>query len=333
MPVRDTADRKSEKENYPIATEMETDSAKSIIWAVSDGRAGNVAMAMGLAERVAALTESRVLQRDLAVNGAKAWLAARLPWLPSQLQMATYPHPALVIGAGRRVAPAVASMRTTGAKVVQILDPKMDLKRFDLVVAPEHDGLTAPNTLATLGSVHRVSTQRLASAKAAWAETFDGLNRPLISVLIGGSTRRTPMTKAMASELALALRALADRGAGLAITTSRRTPEAHAKMIAAAVPEAMFWDGQGENPYFGMLACADAMIVTDDSVNMASEAAATGKPLAIYPLLRERGKIARFHERLIAVGRAQWFDGLIPESQAGPLDETGRAAQRVATLL
>ena len=104
-------------------------------------------------------------------------------------------------------------------------------------------------------------------------------------------------------------------------------------MIAEALPHADFWDGTGENPYFGMLACADALIVTDDSVNMASEAAATGQPVAIYPLLREGGKIALFHERLIETGHAAWFDGTLSHAENGILDETQRAAEEVAALL
>lgn len=333
MPVRDTADRKSEKENYSFAVKMETDSENSLIWAVSDGRAGNVAMAMGLAQRVAALTGGEVVQRDLTVSGPKAWFAARMSWLPSKPKMAATPRPALIIGAGRRVAPTVAGLRNMGTKVVQILDPQMNLRRFDLVVAPEHDGLCAPNTFATLGSVHRVSPDLLNAARSEWADTFAALPRPLIAVMIGGSTRRSPMTDAMAADFAGNLRALVEHGAGLAITASRRTPTAHAQQIRAAVPEANFWDGTGTNPYFGMLACADALVVTDDSVNMASEAAATGKPLAIYPLLREKGKIARFHQRLIDAEHAHWFDGSVPNTRAMPLDETGRVAARVAALL
>ena len=333
MPVRDNADRNSEKENYSIAIKMETNSAKPIIWAVSDGRAGNVAMAMGLAERLAALSDGHIVQINQTVSGPRAWLAARMPWLPSQLQIATYPQPTVVIGAGRRIAPSVAGMRRSGARVIQILNPQMALRHFDLVIAPEHDGLQAPNTLATLGSVHRISPQQLTVAQSEWAARFASLPQPRIAVLIGGSTKRTSMTDAMATKLAKDLRILADQGAGLMITASRRTPEYHAKEIAASVPEADFWDGTGKNPYFGMLACADALIVTDDSVNMASEAAATGKPVAIYPLLREQGKIARFHKQLIEAGHAQWFDGNFPTAHAEPLDETGRAAARVAALL
>ena len=312
---------------------METDLANPLIWAVSDGRAGNVAMAMGLAERVAVLTGGRAEQHDLTVSGPRAWLAARLPMLSPRLQSLSDQQPTIVIGAGRRVAPTVAAMRKTGAKAIQILDPQMNLQRFDLIVAPEHDGLSAENAFATLGSVHRVTSDRLDEAKRDWSAKFDALPRPLIAVMIGGSTKRTAMTDAMATALAEDLRALSDHGAGLTITASRRTSEAHARQIRAAVPKAHFWDGTGANPYFGMLACADGMIVTDDSVNMASEAAATGKPLAIYPLLREGGKIAHFHNRLVDAGHAQWFDGTLPSTQAGSLDETGRAAARVAALL
>ena len=42
----------------------------------------------------------------------------------------------------------------------------------------------------------------------------------------------------------------------------------------------MVWDGQGDNPYFGMLALADLIVVTQDSVSMISEAAATTAPTA-----------------------------------------------------
>jgi mitochondrial fission protein ELM1 len=39
------------------------------------------------------------------------------------------------------------------------------------------------------------------------------------------------------------------------------------------------WDGTGENPYFAFLATADAIVTTEDSVNMVTEATGTGKPV------------------------------------------------------
>lgn len=311
---------------------METNSATPVIWAVSDGRAGNVAMAMGLAERVADLTKGRAIQRDLQVSGPRAWLAAHLPFFPSRLQMATYPVPTLVIGAGRRVAPAVSALRKTGVKAVQILDPKMAPRCFDMIVAPQHDGLAAPNALTTLGSVGRVTPALLADAREAWTPRFAHLRRPLIAVLVGGDTKRKKVTKADWRRFANDLAALSET-AGMILTLSRRSGTVGEAILREALPDAMIWDGQGDNPYFGMLACANAIIVTDDSVNMASEAAGSGAPVAIYPLLREGGKIAHFHAALIALNHAVWFEGKIPTATQATLDETQRAAQAVAALI
>src|SRR5699024_11471290 len=49
--------------------------------------------------------------------------------------------PALAIGCGRQAALATRLVRDTGARAVQILDPRLDPSHWDLVIAPEHDGL------------------------------------------------------------------------------------------------------------------------------------------------------------------------------------------------
>ena len=45
-----------------------------------------------------------------------------------------------------------------------------------------------------------------------------------------------------------------------------------------------FRSGDPDNPYFGILALADAFIVSSDSVAMLSEAAATGRDVHIFDL-------------------------------------------------
>jgi len=311
---------------------METNSAKIAIWAVSDGRAGNVAMAMGLAEQVAERVGGHVVQHDLQVNGVLSWLAGRFPWVSSGGELtALKPPPALVVGAGRRVAPTVASLRKKGAKVVQLLDPKMDLNRFDRVIIPQHDQVSGENVLPILGSLGRISASRLAEEKDIWTPRFAHLPRPLMAISLGGDTKRKKVTDDAWSALIGDLAALSSK-VGMVITTSRRTGTGVEARLRESLPDAMIWGGEGDNPYFGMLACADCLLVTDDSVNMASEAASTGKPLSIYPLLNEGGKTARFQEALIAAGHAERFNG-VPTTCAGSLDETGRVAKMIATLV
>ena len=119
------------------------------------------------------------------------------------------------------------------------------------------------------------------------------------------------------------------------VTMSRRTgPEMEAAIRdALAGTTAFIWDGQGENPYFGLLALADHLLVTEDSASMVSEAAVTGKPISIVALEGGSPKFARFHVAMRAHGATRPFDGSLNSWNYDPLDETARAATRVRALL
>ena len=64
--------------------------------------------------------------------------------------------PALAIGCGRQAALATRLLRARGSQAVQILDPRIDPRHWDLVIAPEHDTLRGDNVIPTLGSLHPV---------------------------------------------------------------------------------------------------------------------------------------------------------------------------------
>src|SRR6185295_20422041 len=73
---------------------------------------------------------------------------------------------------------------------------------------------------------------------------------------------------------------------------------------------ALFYDGGDQpNPYFAMLGAADHIFVTADSVNMATEAAATGKPIHVLDVDGHGGKLDRFHQSLARRGCALPFSG------------------------
>ena len=78
------------------------------------------------------------------------------------------------------------------------------------------------------------------------------------------------------------------RGGSAIITTSSRTrPEVAGALEAAfSVPAVLhrYRANDPQNPYFGILALADAFVVTSDSVAMLSEAAATGRAVHIFDL-------------------------------------------------
>jgi mitochondrial fission protein ELM1 len=141
------------------------------------------------------------------------------------------------------------------------------------------------------------------------------------------------MTDAVAERLAADLAAVARAtGGGLAVTASRRTPTSAMARIRTALAgeHVLFFDGDGPNPYLGYLAWADAVIVTADSVNMVTEATATGGPVYVVDLEGGSAKFDRFHAAMREAGYTRPFAGRLEDWRYPPPDETARAAAEIA---
>ena len=294
---------------------------------MTDGKPGMENQCLGLAEalgvvpevkRVAPRPPWRWLPPHVWVNPLSAVDGVALPW------------PELLIATGRQtVALALAiKARNRATFAVQIQDPVAGRGRFDLIAVPEHDDLTGANVIATLGALHRVTPQVLAAAAPKFIPMLEPLPRPLVAVLLGGANKQYRLSEARARTLA---EGLARLPGGLAITPSRRTGEDAMRIIRAALgaKPAVIWDGTGENPYFGFLAHADAIVVTSDSVSMVSEACATGKPVYVFDLEGGSRKFERFHRTLRDRGITRPFDGTLAAWRYPPLDDTARVAGEV----
>lgn len=251
------------------------------------------------------------------------------------------PWPDLIVASGRiSVAPvlaakAAAARAGTPLKLVQIQNPGVDPGRFDLVITPRHDQLSGPNVLPTLGAMHRVDRAKLEAARLRWAPRYAALPRPLVAVLVGGANRVFRFDAEIAARLGGLLRQMgAESGAGLAVTTSRRTDPAAAAAFRAAMADtpADIWTGDGDNPYFGLLALADAVVATGDSVNMVSEALATGRPVHVFDLPGGSAKFGRFHQALREAGLTRPFAGRLERWDYRPPDDMRRAVAAVEEL-
>jgi mitochondrial fission protein ELM1 len=95
----------------------------------------------------------------------------------------------------------------------------------------------------------------------------------------------------------------------------------------------LIWDGEGDNPYFAFLGAADVILVTEDSANMPTEAAATGKPVYLLEMDGAQARKRRFHAELASLGIIRWFDGALETWSYEPLRETERAAAEVLRRL
>ena len=313
------------------------------IWAVSDDKAGNAAPALGLAEAVAALRPAQVQTRTVGWKG----VSGRLPWRLHPFPLATLedgtgiapPWPDIWIAAGRATPPLSMRMRRWSGGhtlVVQIQNPRAPHRAFDLIVAPRHDRISGPNVLSITGSPHRVTPGRLAEAAGRLGEAMTDLPHPRAALLVGGRSKVHDLSDARARDLAASIRdAVLSAGGSLMVTFSRRTPASARGLMTEALSDlpGFIWDGQGENPYFAMLALADIILVTEDSANMATEAASTGRPVLFLPMDGGSPKFLKLQEDLIARGSARRFEGRLDLFPGAPLDETRRAAEAILAAL
>ena len=307
-------------------------------WLLTDGHAGNVRQAEALARALGVAAAAPCLEPAAPWR----WLAPRrLPGAergfgPAFAASLERPVPSLAIGCGRQGALATRLLRARGARAVQILDPRLDTRHWDLVIAPEHDGLHGANVIPLLGSLNPVDADWLADGAARFPALL-ALPRPRIVVLVGGPTRQAPWNVAALEALLgrLRRRVLADGGSLLA-TVSRRTPGdavASLRENLGGVP-GLLWDGAGTNPYAGLLACADRLVCTPDSVNMLSEASATTAPVFVLEPHCVRGRLGTFLQALQARDRIRGTDDPdLPPFTVTALRETARIADEVRRRL
>ena len=310
------------------------------IWVVSDGRAGIENQALGLAEAVQRLTPAEITIKHIRWRPLFDRLPSALKtraMLASSSDALDAPWPDLWIATGRATLPLSAHIKAwSGGKtfVVQTQDPRWANARYDLIVAPAHDDLSGDNVFEITGSPHRVTPQRIAEAAPAFADRITPLPHPRVAVLIGGKSKAFDLPEAHAADLADQIAAVVQASGGsLMLTFSRRTPQAAKAAMTARLSDlpGWIWDGSGENPMFAFLHFADHILVTEDSANMAAEAASTGKPVHVLPTipLKSGDKFARLHEDLQSRGATQPFDGTLEPWIYEPLAETYRAARAV----
>lgn len=313
-----------------------------IVWAVSDGRAGIHNQVLGLAEAIAAQVPAQIIVRHIRYRRMFDALPTALKLWPDQMlkrdsDIIGPPFPDIWIAAGRATLPHSLRMKKRSKDqtfVVQLQNPRTSLTPYDLVIAPLHDQLSGENVLPLQGATHRVSLTRLKAEYAAFADQIEAFDAPYVTVLIGGKSKTRTISPERAETLARQIKtAVTRQKATLLLSVSRRTPEAARLILVDALKDlkGIIYDGEGPNPYFAFLQVASHILVTDDSVNMATEAAATGKPVHILETDRRGAgqKFDLFHKSLQDYGAARPFSGELRHWNYQPLDETTRAATEV----
>ncbi len=342
------------------------------VWVLNSYRAGENRQIRGLAERL-----------------GLPWVAKQMCYLPragtvgvlrrvslagidlARSDPLTAPWPDLLISAGLRNEPVARWVRARSGGRTRIVflgrtwvsPDELDL----LITTPQYRLNHHPRVVHNLLTQHDVTPHRLAEAREAWEPRFAQLARPRLGALVGGRSGPYAFRPQTAARLARSLDDLRARtGGSVVATTSARTPAWVGEILERELREPCLvhrWrPGDPGNPYLGILACCDELVVSGDSVAMLSEAAATGAPVRIFPL-NDRGPedrdlqaslyrllmrwgperasrdVSLFHQAYVAAGCGSLLHPSQPavgDASAGgntAADEARRTVERVLALL
>jgi mitochondrial fission protein ELM1 len=200
----------------------------------------------------------------------------------------TKPFPDIIISSGRRTAAVAAFIKkkNPNTKIIQILWHELNNNLFDVVILPKHDKYQASNIIYIDGALTNISPRVLEDEKAQNPSLFTDFALNKIALLIGGDTKKGNLTEKHILELIAKVNTIAlDTSSALLISTSRRTNPALIQTLKdnIKVPYFMYDVNQDTpNPYNAMLAYANIIITTGDSISMVTDACSSGKRVMIY---------------------------------------------------
>ena len=208
--------------------------------------------------------------------------------------------PDLVISCGRKsVIPSII-IKKKNPKVftIHIQDPKVSLKNFDAIVAPEHDNLKGDNIYNSKGAIHYITEQEISKASQYLADKIK--SEKIVSLILGGPNKYYGFNSDQIINIFSQIKSIfVSDGYKVIIIPSMLTPK---ETIDLAIKE-MGSCGHVVNKvdkqaYLSAYALANYVVVTCDSTSMISEAATSGKPIFVAHMKAKKNnyRFKRFFE-------------------------------------
>ena len=260
------------------------------IWVLLGPRTGDNNQALALAEALGLPFETRTLSYNLLrALGGRVLGKSLLSLERESRRRIEGPWPDLIIAIGRRSVPVgrwIQRANGGATKLVRIGNPRIDAGLFDLVVTTrQYPVLPGDNVLLLPVAMSRFPKQP--PPEIDEAKFLAPLHRPHLLMAIGGATKYWTLASDRIAEAAhrLAERARKRGGSLIAVASPRTDPHALDAVRAAFEGRRDCALIEGNRPRFPvLLADADEVFVTGDSVSMLSEAIIAGKPVGLIPL-------------------------------------------------
>ncbi|MBA1340154.1 MAG: hypothetical protein FD548_000407 [Pelagibacterales bacterium] len=244
-------------------------------------------------------------------------------------------HFDIVISCGRKsVIPSLYLKKKFKNKIINIhiQGPKVSLNNFDLIVAPEHDGLKGYNVLTSKGAVHYLTNDEL-DENEDYLKSRINNQKKIVTLIIGGPNKYYNYNDLVVDNLFLKIEQnFLKNNYQLIIIPSMRTPE---RIIEKA--KNYFNNNQivipnvDKKAYLSSLKISDHIIVTCDSTSMISEAAITGKPIYVaqMPAIKNNQRFKSFFNLFESLNIIKELNSSVENWTYTKLNETNKIAEQI----
>ena len=239
----------------------------------------------------------------------------------------------IIISCGRKsVIPSIHLKNSSNKKIfnIHIQDPKVDLKHFDFIVAPEHDAMKGQNVISTRGAIHYLTEDEINENKDYLNSFIKKDERKIWTLIMGGPTKYYDYSSKNINDIFKKINKLSKiHNFQLVAIPSMRTPIniIHYAKEYFGEDHTVIMDVD-KKAYLSALAIAQNIIVTCDSSSMISEAALTGKPIYIASILPKKKdkRFQRFRNLFRELNITRNLGEEIKDWNYQKLDETNRVA-------
>lgn len=306
------------------------------ILAIHDGKLGHVSQITGVLEYLPKSTSIKTLQTPrVFLKILPVCLLKQSLFIPTPFKLALQNlivkgwYPEKIVAVGKRTLPFVLYIKRTllkqgkSCKVIYLMPPSQQLNSdVDLTFFHSYKKANQGDSMVPIGlAPHFVTPKKLALAKKE--HIFKDVTKPIIAVLIGGDAKSIKFNQKAAIELITQLKSIQQHiGGTLLVSTSRRTDPKVADFLAEELSKlkAIYYNYHRnkilcdnsslknqaellphEDLYFQMLAVANYVIVTGESISMLSESCSLPNDVGVYVFFSKNfyaKRYTKFHDYL-----------------------------------
>ena len=239
----------------------------------------------------------------------------------------------ILISCGRKsVIPSIYLKKNSKKKVfnIHIQDPKVSLDNFDIIIAPEHDGLNGKNVITSKGALHYLTLKEIKDNHDYLLDKLEKDKKYLLLILGGPNKYYDYDNKNLINIFDKIKIILNNNNLKAIIVPSMRTPKKTIDLADEKMGEEnLVIKSVDKKAYLSGLSLANYIVVTCDSTSMISEAAMTGKPIYVadLPVKREDRRFKKFRELFNKLNITKNLNEKLEIWNYKSLDETSRVAE------